>query len=162
MTNKYQPHLHVLPEDDQNRQLAVGFSLHSAIKPRSIKVLPLADGWKKVLESFVKNQLGDLYRTPARRLVLMMDFDGDEERLSYAKGHVPDDVRERVFILGARKEPQDIKRAMPNIGTLEAIGNAQAEDCRTNTRTHWNNHELACNIGELKRLNELVRPWLFD
>jgi len=161
MTNKYQPHLYVLPEDDQNRQLAVGFSLHSAIKPRSIKVLPLADGWKKVLESFAKNQLGDLRRTPERRLVLMMDFDGHEERLSYAKDHVPDDVRDRVFILGARQEPQDIKRAMPNIGALEAIGTALAEDCLTNARAIWNHPELACNSGELERLNAAVKPWLF-
>jgi len=91
----------------------------------------------------------------------MMDFDGNAERLSYAMGHVPDDVRDRVFILGARKEPQDVKRAMPKIGALEAIGTALAEDCRTNASAIWNHPELACNSAELERLNAAVKPWLF-
>lgn len=32
--NKYKPQVWVLPEDDANRQIAVGFSIHDAVKAR--------------------------------------------------------------------------------------------------------------------------------
>lgn len=161
MTNKYRPHLLVLPEDDANRQIADGFALHPAIAARRMQVLTPADGWSKVLESFERNHLSDLRRFPERRIVLLIDFDEAADRLGNAKQRVPGELQDRVFILGARKEPQDIRHALPSL-SFEDIGQALAEDCRTNTRTLWGHDELACNTGELDRLNAAVKPWLFS
>ena len=51
--NKALPHVHVLPEDDANRQLALGFFLEiSPQRSSQIKILPVAGGWTKVRDSF--------------------------------------------------------------------------------------------------------------
>lgn len=51
-TNNYKPHLHVLPEDDANRQIANGFLLNPHLNERAIQILPIVGGWKKVLDVF--------------------------------------------------------------------------------------------------------------
>jgi len=114
----------------------------------------------KVLESFRKNQEAGVRKWPLRVLVLLIDFDEDDGRLVYAKGQISIDLQDRVFILGARNQPEDIKRAV-GIGSLEAIGAALAGDCRANTRTLWTHHELVHNNSELERLSTAVKPWLF-
>ncbi|MBL8891672.1 MAG: hypothetical protein JNL67_16955 [Planctomycetaceae bacterium] len=48
--NKYQPHLYVIPEDDANRQICVGFQTSHFLRGPVIQVLPNADDWSKVIE----------------------------------------------------------------------------------------------------------------
>ena len=48
MSNKYLPHIHVLAEDDANRQIVNGFLLELNDN-RAVKVLPLAGGWTKAV-----------------------------------------------------------------------------------------------------------------
>lgn len=159
--NHYRPHLLVLPEDDANRQLANGFLLHPAVDPGRIQVLVPAGGWMKVLDAFDRNQLADLRRFTDRHLVLLIDFDGDTERLELVKERIPEDVRGRVFILGARNEPEGIRRSLRRIGSLEKIGTALAEDCQGEEPKVWTHSELATNSNELGRIKMLIVPWLF-
>ena len=161
MTNKYRPHILVLPEDDAERQLANGFILDPGVDQRRIQVLPPAGGWLKVLESFEKDHVADLRRCPYRVLVMVIDFDERENRLAQTKSRIAADLQDRVFLLGACGEPEDIKRALRDIGSLEVIGTALAEECRTDARSLWNRPELVWNVPELKRLNAAVKPWLF-
>jgi hypothetical protein len=52
--NKYLRQIHVLAEDDANRQIANGFLLGPNLNNRAVKVLPLPGGWKKTVEEFTK------------------------------------------------------------------------------------------------------------
>jgi hypothetical protein len=157
--NKYQPHVFVLPEDDANRQLANGFLLDLAISIRKIQVLTPAGGWTKVLDCFISDHLVAMDRYPARFMVLLIDFDGLEERLTEAKAQIPPHLTDRVFVLGALTTPEALKQA--NLGLYEEIGLAMANDCREGTDSIWGHELLQHNASELERLRKQVRPILF-
>ena len=89
IVNKYQPHVLVLPEDNANRQLARGFLLHEDLDTRRIQVLVEAGGWTKVLECFLADHAAKMDRFPGRFMILLIDFDGQEERLQHAKAKIP-------------------------------------------------------------------------
>lgn len=92
-------------------------------------------------------------------MVLLIDFDGDKNRLSRVKARIPAHLNDRVYILGARNEPEDLKAA--DLGSYETIGAALAQDCREETDRTWGHPLLRHNAGELERLRERVRPILF-
>jgi hypothetical protein len=156
--NKYQPHVLVLPEDDANRQLGNGFLLDLALKPRAIQVLKPAGGWNHVVECFLSDHVAEMDRCPGRFMVLLIDFDGDEDRLGLVKDRIPGHLTDRVYVLGASNEPEDLRGVL---GSYEAIGWALAKDCREGTNTTWDHPFLQHNAGELNRLREHVRPILF-
>jgi hypothetical protein len=95
--NKYQPHVYVLPEDDANRQLAIGFRLDQQVLIRRIVVLEVAGGWIQVLEHFKSDHVSEMERYPDRFMVLLIDLDGREDRLESAKAAVPEHLSDRVF-----------------------------------------------------------------
>jgi hypothetical protein len=137
--DKHQPHVLVLPEDDANRQLANGFLLDQSVSIRRIHVLPVAGGWRKVLNSFESEHVREMDRYSKRFMVLLIDFDGHEDRLAYAKSVVPVRLIDRVVVLGVLTEPEDLKKA--GFGSYETIGRAMAKDCREETDTTWG-HDL--------------------
>src|ERR1022692_1406536 len=134
--SQYQPHVLVLPEDDANRDMVIGFRLDPWLDFRQIQVEDVAGGWHEVLTLFRSEHLRKMRAIRFRFMVLLFDFDGyPEERMEMAKGQIPDDLKERVFILGALTEPEKLKA---NIGkSYEAIGKAAAQDCREGTDTTW-------------------------
>jgi hypothetical protein len=160
MTNRFQPHILVLPEDDANSQLANGFllDLHQAAL-RKIQVLPEAGGWIAVLDTFESDHVADMDRYTKGFMFLLIDFDGDEERGAYARRKIPERLRERVFILGARTDPESVKKAL---GPYESIGRALAEDCREGTDRTWGHELLRHNANEIGRLRQYVRAILFS
>ncbi len=159
MVNRHQPHLLVIPEDDANRQIANGFVLGFYVRDRNIQVLPVAGGWREVLKRFKSEHAGEMERFPERLVVLLIDFDGNDNRLSEVKRDIPADLLARVFILGAWTEPEQFKKR--GLGSYETIGKKMALDCRDNTNHIWGDDLLRHNAGELDRLRERVRPILF-
>ena len=158
--DKHQPHVLVLPEDDANRQLANGFLLHQSVSGRRIQVLPVAGGWKKVLDRFGSDYVREMDRYSKRFMVLLIDFDGNPDRLSQAKNVIPSHLIDRVFVLGVLTEPEGLKKA--GLGSYKTIGRALAQDCREDTDTTWGHGLLRHNSGEIGRLRERVRPLLFQ
>lgn len=157
--NKYLPHVFVLPEDDANRQLANGFQQDPMLDDRRMQILDVAGGWGEVLHRFKVEHVPEMDRYSARHMVLLIDFDGYQGRLNTANAAIPDRLKDRVFVLGAWKEPENLPQ---KLGSYETIGLAMAKDCRDNTEATWA-HELLChNAGELDRLRKLVRPFLFS
>jgi hypothetical protein len=157
--NKNRPHVFVLPEDDANRQIAAGFTLGVPMESsRQIYVLPVAGGWMFVLDKFLSDERVDMENCPARHMVLLIDFDNDEERLRLAIDKIPESVRERVFVLGALSEPEDLRA---DLGSYEKIGLALATDWSEDTTITWDHHLLRHNANELARLRLSVRPFLF-
>jgi hypothetical protein len=158
--NKYQPHVLVLPEDDANRQLANGFLLDQYLSNRKIQVLQEAGGWTQVLERFKSDHVVGMNRYPGRLMVLLIDFDGDQARLTRAKAQIPEPLTDRVFVLGALTKPEALKQA--SLGSYEGIGSAMAKDCREGSDTIWGHDLLRHNASELDRLRTCVRPILFS
>lgn len=122
-------------------------------------MLEEAGGWRRVLERFESDAAAFMDRYPNRFMVLLIDFDGNDGRLDDARNKIPERLRERVFILGAWTEPEDLKKA--GLGLYEEIGSAMAQDCREETDKIWGHALLKHNAAELARLREQVRPILF-
>ena len=161
IVNHYLPHVLVLPEDDANSRLATGFQLEIADSPRyrQMRVLRVGGGWRKLLEQFNRNEVPGMDRWPDRFVVLLIDFDGEQDRLDTAKAEIPDRLAERVFVVGALTEPEDLRKA--RLGSYEAIGSGLARDCREETDITWCHPLLRHNADELDRMREHVRPILF-
>ena len=88
--NRYRNHILVLPEDDANRQLAIGFGL--GVNSRQIQVLPEAGRWLNVCSTFNSQHIKSMQKYPKRHLVLLLDFDEDPLRAAQVRSGVPDDL----------------------------------------------------------------------
>jgi hypothetical protein len=159
-TNNYRAHVHVIPEDDANRELANGFVLGlPSANSRAVQILNPEDGWPKLLDKFESYHVAGMRTFPLRLVVLLLDFDDDVNRLSKVERSIPQDLKDRVFVLGTQSEPERLKS---DLGShYETIGLRLASDCREGTSEFWGHPLLRHNAAELIRLNERVRPILF-
>lgn len=156
--NKYLKHVLVLPEDDANRQLANGFQSDLVLDTRKLQILEEAGGWLKLVDCFKKDHVHDMSSNPNQFMVLLIDFDGQKDRLNKVRSAIPDHLKERAFVLGAWREPEDLRQ---DLGSYETIGLALAKDCREDTDVTWAHALLGHNAEELARLRKHVRPFLF-
>jgi hypothetical protein len=95
-----------------------------------------------------------------RYMILLIDFDGRPDRLEVVQRGIPDDLTDRVFVLGASTEPEALRRA--GLGTYEGIGSKLADDCRHGAQGIWGHDLLRHNDGELGRLRASICGLLFD
>jgi hypothetical protein len=158
-TNNALPHLLVLPEDDKNRQILVGFRSYFAVDFRRMRVEKIANGWRRAVETFLSDHVGPMRRFPDRHLLLVIDFDQQPERREEILERVPDDLRDRVYVIGSLDEPERLLASMRK--NAEKLGEALAEDCSRGTDENWRHEMLAHNEGELSRLRTNVRHFLF-
>ncbi len=156
--NKYEPHVFILPEDDANRQLANGFVLEVRYS-RRIQVLQEAGGWLHVCETFLSEHVKEMQKYIHRYVVLLLDFDNQNDRPDKVKAKIPLNLADRVFLLGVRTEPEALRRA--GLGSFEDIGRLLAMECRNGVRNVWEHDLLRQNAGELARLEQTVRVVLF-
>jgi hypothetical protein len=156
--NKHRPHLYLLPEDDANRQLANGFWKAVAII-RQMYVLPVAGGWREVLNLFESVHIAEMDRWQHRLMILLIDLDDHPDRLTDAKNGIPERLRDRVFVLGVSSQPEALKARLGI--PFEAIGSEMVHDCREGTDETWGHDLLKHNASELERLRNGVCPILF-
>jgi len=157
--NKFKPHVHVLPEDDANRQIAVGFHNHLALKqPRNLEILPPASGWARARDKLRDVHVPEMRKYPERNLVLLIDFDATAGRRAHMMAVVPADLQDRVFVLGVFSEPEKLKQAL---GSFEKIGGLLADECATGAVGAWGHLLLAHNAAESTRLMARTRQILF-
>ncbi len=159
-TNRYAPHILVLPEDDANRQIANGFILNLTLNERAIQVLRPVGGWTKVVDEFKNVHAYEMQKYLQRRIVLIIDFDNQAQRLSSVKDEIPKELSDRVFILGVRSEPEDLKANLNK--SFEGIGKSLSQECSDNTREVWGHDLLKHNETELDRMVLSVKPFLFS
>jgi hypothetical protein len=158
--NRFQGHLIILPEDDANRQLANGFIKNINIKPRTVQILPPAKGWEKAVDDVMKNHVPEMRSYADRRVVLLIDFDNDAERVGEIKNKIPDDVKARLFVLGTLSEPEKLKSDTRK--SFEQIGGELAQECFENTNELWHHQLLKHNEPELERMVQDVKSFLFS
>lgn len=167
--NRHKKHLLVLPEDDANRQIANGFLLEPSLNSRAIQVLPCAGGWGKVIKEFEDNYAPKMRQNQLMMMALVIDSDVEKKgevrsknanRFDDVSDRIPSDLKDRVFVLGSWIDPQKLKTSMDR-KSLEAIGEALAEDCAENANKTWGHELLKHNERELKRMIATVKPFLF-
>lgn len=159
--NKYKRHILVLPEDDANRQIANGFLLNPNLNIRAIQILQPSGGWRKALDSFTNNHLSKMRQYTLRMFLLLIDFDLNEDRLGSMQKLIPDDLINRVFVIGSQSEPEGLKKGIANLNNFEDIGKALAHDCVNETYEIWGHELLKHNQKELDRMIASVKPFLF-
>ena len=160
-SNKYREHLVVIPEDDANREMAIGFLLDRAVRTRAVQVEPVAGGWPNVVARFNREIASTLPLYQKRYVVLMIDFDNKPNRSDDVLGQleIPAGCEDRVFVLGVQSEPEDLRTALHL--PLESIGTALAAECREGTITIWGHDLLRGNLGTLQLIRQSVCPFLF-
>ena len=157
--NRYDRHVLVLPEDDANRQIANGFCLNPELDSQAIQILPSARGWKNAIKKFTDTYIPKMRQYPKSTLVILIDFDENENRLCEVENEIPDDLKERVFVLGVFSEPEELKSDVNK--NFEKIGEALAKDCSDDRNTMWSHPLLQHNQPELDRTIASVKPFLF-
>lgn len=161
--NRYQDHIYVIPEDDANRQIALGFVQHSAVNDRSIQIMPVAGGWTHTLKTFEDEYVPKLFMFERAHVVLLIDFDHMfAERLNRVRSAIPPELTSRVFVLGSRDNPEALKRATVAPSSFERIGRGLADDCEKSGTRHWDHDHLRHNEEERLRLSQAVRRFLFS
>jgi hypothetical protein len=156
--NKEKPHIIVIPEDDANRQIVNGFCQYVNVKTHNIEYHRIAGGWGRVIDKFEREEITKMESYPDRIVILVIDFDTQENRLDYVKEKIPPELENRVFVLGAWSEPEKLKN---KLGSYETIGEGLAKDCYEDTTEFWDNELLKHNKSELHRMRLIVRPIIF-
>lgn len=158
--NKHRPHLYVIPEDDAERRIAIGFVLRDGVDQRRVQVVAEAGGWLKVIETFQKEYAPKLSNQHTH-VVMLIDFDGiPMARRTEFDNAIPEEYRSRVFVIGPKDEPEDFKKALNGI-SFEKIGATLASDCQEDNIGTWGHEHLMHNEPDRKRLYDVVRPFLF-
>jgi hypothetical protein len=163
--NNYLPHLLVLPEDDANRQILVGFRNHHAVDFRKMDVQNIAGGWLVAVDSVIEEHVPLMRRFPQRHVLLVIDFDGHSERRGQILSRIPADLQHRFYILSCSDEPERLLASLnmraEGGSKLETLGKRLAADCDHGTNEAWNHAMLAHNAPEIQRLRTNVKSFLF-
>lgn len=158
--NNFRPHLLVLPEDDANRQMLLGFRNHHAVNSRQMPVQNVARGWLNARDSILDEHIGLMRKYPERHVLLVVDFDDHPNRREEIMSQIPEDLLERFYVLGCSDEPE---RLTSSLGiNFEAVGESLALDCVHNTNDTWSHSMLIHNASELERLRANVKSFLFS
>jgi len=118
-----------------------------------------AKGWLKVVEKFTTQLVPEMRQFTDSFVVLLMDFDQREDRLTLVTSQIPEDLKDRVFVLGVLSEPENLKRNINK--TFEEIGDSLAKDCPDNKNELWRHDLLRHNETELDRIVSSVQLFLF-
>jgi hypothetical protein len=155
--NKYKDHLLIVPEDDANKDLAVGFQ-KIVRQASAIHIESVAGGWSSVQER-LKNLVPSMQRFSCRRVLALVDYDEQEKRRDDVLRDVPQGLLNRVYVLGVWSEPELLQRALDH-RSREVIGEDLARECLGGTLALWQHPLLVHNTRELSRLRADVLPFL--
>jgi len=159
--NKHKPHLFILPEDDANSQLAIGFVDHNNVQYNRVQIRTPAGGWIKVLEKFAADYAPRMRECPERMMVLLIDSDNDRDRLERIREQeIIKEFPDRVFVLGVQPEPEKLRTKIGK--SFAEIGSNLATGCPNSRNKLWSDELLQHNAAELDRMIPLVKSFLFN
>lgn len=164
--NKYKDHLVIMPEDRAEEEIANGASNSLNIDNRVVHIDKPARGWLKVVKRYKDQVVQEMLKNEFLHVILLIDFDCDstkgdtpEKRFFQVLKEIPDNLKDRTFVLGTLDEPEDLKTKLSM--SLEKIGETLAEDCPDKRNQLWNDDMLKHNTPELERLIKTVKHFLF-
>src|SRR5258708_37926478 len=109
----------MLPEDDAIRQIANGFLLDPSVRTNKVQVLREAGGWRRAQSDITTVYGATMITYPHRHLVVLIDCDGQTDRLQQIRRPIPSEYAGRVFIPGIASGAEGLKRALRS--SVEAI-----------------------------------------
>ena len=156
--NKFKPHLFIAPEDDADRQIAVGFQMHLEAKGE-MQIVDVARGWLKVV-GVIKDEYVPLLKNNLNSHVLgIIDCDKDADRIAEQLENFPEDIRNRIFLLGVNENPQEFKRSAKM--HFAKIGEKLADECYKDELDLWNHEMLSYSSSEALRAKDALRELVF-
>jgi len=158
--NKYKPHAFIIPEDDANRQIAVGFELDSRLPARALQIMKPAGGWAAVVETINSVYVPKMRSNPNTRVVGIVDCDNQEDRIAEQLTTFPEDVYDRAFLLGTLQTPEQTKALLGM--SFEEIGESLARECFRDDFKIWSHGHFVHIQEEIKRTRDGLRPVLFE
>ena len=158
--NRYRPYLIILPEDRATEEIANGFIKISEVNFAAIRIERPARGWPNVVTRFTKEIVSEMNQYSDAMIVLLIDFDDNEKRLSFVEKDIPENLRNRVFIVGIWSDPEALKRKTKK--SFETIGETLANNCADHTNNLWSHDLLKHNEIELERMKKSIKPFLFS
>lgn len=94
-------------------------------------------------------------------MVAVIDFDRDPAaRRTSLLDRIPETLHDRVFVVGAKDEAEDLRRSMKQDFT--AIGQILNKACLEGDFSPWENEQLEVNKSELERLAKALRDRDFE
>lgn len=78
--NRYRPHVLFICEDEAYKQLYNGLQLEMPPRCGNRVLYKIAHGWLRARDYLLKVAMTELYDFPEMRVVVLIDFDGDEGR----------------------------------------------------------------------------------
>ena len=158
--NKYDNFLIIETEDDANRQILNGFMKGVGLNIRKIQLSNHCSGWSSVINKFESKMISYLNEYQKGYVIMVIDFDDHyDERKRMIEEKIPSNLYNRVFVLGAKKEPEDLKR---NLGlNYEAIGEKMADGFLDNNHQLWECEDLKHNLEELHRACIQIRSFIY-
>lgn len=159
--NYYKEHLYVILEDEEYQKIMNGVNLSHHIDSAVIKISNFSDGWGKVFKDF-QSSIKLLKKFQERHILLLMDFDYEfDSRLEKFHKSVPEELKNRVFILGIdNKESEDLAKYFKC--NTEEVGKKLVKDCPDSDLSSWKNTHLECNLSEIERMKQNgIFDWLF-
>lgn len=95
---------------------------------------------------------------PHAQILLLIDFDHADNRRSACEVAIPEDLRDRVFVIGSWNEPEDIRRDLHI--SFERMGTQLADECYRARYDLWTGPHFAHNEAERNRLATALRSIL--
>jgi len=159
--NFYKKHLYILLEDAPYREILNGTKMTN-FNYDVVKVNHLSRGWKVVFEDFM-DSIAMLKKYENRYTLLLMDFDYKFiSRLEKFHQSVPEELKNRVFILGIDNKESDALKSFFRTPNFEKIGKNLVENCSDGDLSNWKNIHLNCNLPEIERMRDAgIFDWLF-
>ncbi|MBC5795447.1 hypothetical protein H5968_09865 [Sphaerospermopsis sp. LEGE 00249] len=157
--NEYRPHLLILLEDKAHNDIVNGFCLNLNVDADKIECLQKARGWVNVKDKFEKKYIPQLRQNLNKHILLIIDRDVYQNRGSYVEECIPEDIKNRVFILVFNPNPESLQRDIKQ--SRENIGQALAKACSERENGLWEHPVLIDNKPELERMILSVKPFLF-
>lgn len=161
--NKYTDGLQILAEDEDLASIVSGFFACANINfdHRRVDDKGAASGWTSVQDWLCKS-VSFLEKYDKLCRLGIVDFDGYENRATNFKKKIPEEVRDRVFVLGPIRNVETLKKETGL--SLERIGAKIARTCASMTPVEnsiWQCDQLKHNIPEVERLKKRVGSFLF-
>lgn len=157
--NNYRPHLKVLCEDKINQDMVRGFVMGIFNVSQRIEIIQdVAGGCHKAKVLLENIWIEKLLKYPTMFLLIIIDFDKDINRITYMRENIPEELKDRVFILGCFDEPEKFKQyAREKIGSKkgipsESIGKVLFLECKDDNLELWQSEHLKHNLQEIERL----------
>jgi len=154
--NRGKPYLLIIPEDDDDRAFAEG--ARGALPAMNVKIVANSNGWPKI-EKLLAGVYNKRLRANANEhLLILIDFDTKgQKRYDKVFGWVPEDVKDRVFIIGPEKEPKDLKKSLKLKMSFWQMGDQLVSDCdEQQINPLWDHDMLSHNKPEFRRLLDTI------